>query len=179
MIDFNWATKRRILYLGSAIFVLVLLISILSFFVFNKEPTCFDGVKNQDELGVDCGGSCSKICTSQISDLKVLWAKSFKITDDFYNVAALVENPNLNSSADSISYIFKLKNAFGDVVAEREGKTSIPNSRIIAIFEPEFRLTDDVVSVDFEFISEPVWFRDSRALVDIDIKNKNLIREDT
>jgi hypothetical protein len=26
-------------------------------------PTCYDGIKNQDELGIDCGGPCPKRCT--------------------------------------------------------------------------------------------------------------------
>jgi len=30
----------------------------------NEEETCSDGIKNQDEEGIDCGGSCDKKCSS-------------------------------------------------------------------------------------------------------------------
>lgn len=29
-------------------------------------PTCTDGLKNQDETGVDCGGACSTFCSDEI-----------------------------------------------------------------------------------------------------------------
>lgn len=29
-------------------------------------PTCTDGIKNQDETGVDCGGACSTFCSDNI-----------------------------------------------------------------------------------------------------------------
>jgi len=178
MVDLDWSTKRRIVYLSIITAVLILLISVLSFFVFYKKPTCFDGSKNQNEAGIDCGGTCTKLCTNQVSDLKILWAKPFKINDDFYSVAALVENPNINSVSDSVEYIFKLKNSFGEVIAERRGKTSIPNSRILAIFESDFRLTEEVKSVDFEFLGNSVWYREDQEPVDIDIKKTDLTRID-
>ncbi|MDP3765564.1 MAG: hypothetical protein Q8R04_03560 [Nanoarchaeota archaeon] len=34
---------------------------------FAKKETCFDGIKNQNEEGIDCGGSC-KPCESQIAE---------------------------------------------------------------------------------------------------------------
>ncbi len=30
-------------------------------------PTCNDGIQNGDETGIDCGGSCSNVCLSQIN----------------------------------------------------------------------------------------------------------------
>ncbi|HLC72821.1 MAG TPA: hypothetical protein VJH37_04530 [Candidatus Nanoarchaeia archaeon] len=35
-------------------------------------PTCFDGIKNQEETGIDCGGTCPKLCSPeqpQVSDV--------------------------------------------------------------------------------------------------------------
>nr|WKN35218.1 hypothetical protein K4G66_22835 [Tunicatimonas sp. TK19036] len=34
--------------------------------VLNIPPTCSDGIKNQDETAVDCGGACSSYCGSTI-----------------------------------------------------------------------------------------------------------------
>jgi hypothetical protein len=36
------------------------------------EETCFDGIKNQDELQVDCGGSCSA-CSIEYPETGTYW----------------------------------------------------------------------------------------------------------
>ena len=39
------------------------------------EPTCYDGIQNGDEEGVDCGGSCPNECTDGSPDME--WNKTF------------------------------------------------------------------------------------------------------
>ena len=33
----------------------------------NSLETCKDGIKNQDEVGIDCGGSCPELCGNLLS----------------------------------------------------------------------------------------------------------------
>ncbi|PHJ24936.1 sushi domain (scr repeat) domain-containing protein [Cystoisospora suis] len=35
-----------------------------------KVPSCFDGIRNGDETGVDCGGSCTQVCPSCFNGIK-------------------------------------------------------------------------------------------------------------
>ena len=36
-------------------------------FSMNYLETCKDGIKNQDEVGIDCGGSCPELCGNLLS----------------------------------------------------------------------------------------------------------------
>jgi len=54
---FSWRSQRRI----GAILVVFTFFGIfgaVSYWRFKALPTCSDNIKNQDELAVDCGGSC-------------------------------------------------------------------------------------------------------------------------
>src|SRR5882724_10820804 len=94
---FSWSTKRRLLYSGTLILLVAVSVAFIFFKFFYSAPTCSDGVKNGDESGIDCGGSCRNICTSDTLSPVVYWSKAFNISGDNYSVAAFVENPNTDS----------------------------------------------------------------------------------
>ena len=54
----------------------------------NPVPTCFDKKQNGAEVGVDCGGGCNLFCSSQITPLRVVWAKAFPEAKGFYDMGA-------------------------------------------------------------------------------------------
>ena len=62
---------------------------------FHKTPTCFDGVKNQNEKGLDCGGVCTRICSGDISTPIVMWQRVFQVTPGVYSAVAYIQNPNV------------------------------------------------------------------------------------
>lgn len=64
-IDMDWAKRRRLIVWVIIAAVAIAILAILSFAIFYKTPTCFDHKQNQDETGIDCGGSCSTVCTPQ------------------------------------------------------------------------------------------------------------------
>ena len=173
----DWATKRKLIYLGIIFGVIFFLVLVPIFVFFYDDPTCLDGVKNQGESGTDCGGPCSKLCSFEVETPKVLWSRSFKLSQGFYNAVALVENSNINAGTNLISYVFRLKNSDGTVLAERSGSTFIPNARgVVTIFEPDFRVGEEVVSTDFEFIGEAEWQKDGIPSPDIIVRNHLLSR---
>jgi hypothetical protein len=110
----------------------------------------------------------------------VLWSHSFKISQGFYNATALVENSNINAGTNLISYVFRLKDSEGAVLAERFGSTFIPNVRgVVAIFEPDFRVEEEITSTDFEFIGQAEWQKNGIPSPDIIVRNHLLSREST
>jgi len=173
---YSWSSKRKLIYIGSIFAVLFLFIFIPYIFHSYKKPTCFDGKKNQGELGIDCGGGCTLRCDLQIIKPKVLWSKSFKIVDGIYSAVALIENPNTNIRTDNIAYVFRLKDRSGVVLSEIKGRTFIPNLRTLAIFESGFRTERESQSADFEFIGEALWEHDETVPADIAIRSKTLSR---
>lgn len=118
-----WRARRKFFYFS--IFALAALAIIAGFvWYFWPQPNCSDGKQNGTEEGVDCGGSCAP-CLGEVKDISTLWVRAFKVQENYYDVAALVENPNLNAGLPSVKYQFKLYDANNIVLAVREGQTFI------------------------------------------------------
>lgn len=129
-----WATRRRtiiLLIIGAFLFVFV----ILPYWLTHQEvPTCSDGKKNQNELGIDCGGACTLVCPGGAKDLSILWTRVFPVRPGIYDVVAYVENPNFNITAPTLPYTARLYDANGTVIAEKEGQTYAQPAERFAIF---------------------------------------------
>jgi Mg-chelatase subunit ChlD len=105
------------------------------------EPTCFDGIQNGEEAGVDCNGWCVRMCSFSVMPPKVQWVESFRIMDGQYNAVAYIENPNTLAATKELRYTLKLLEA-GSVIAERSGTTILPPNSTYPIFEGRI-LTDN------------------------------------
>lgn len=155
----RWSKRRQFEYLGAAI--AVLLAGVFLFLRSLQAPvSCFDGLKNQDELGVDCGGSCSAVCQSEVSDLEVLWSQVFRVSGGVYDAAALVENPNPAIGAERLSYRFRVFDEKNVLITERIGVAYVNPSERVLIFEPRLDTGERIprrAFIDFEEV--PVWKR--------------------
>lgn len=130
-----WAIRRRFIYLG-AIFLFFATIFFTVYFVFFRQPvSCNDNIKNQDELGVDCGGICKRVCSLEVSPLIKVWTRLFKTVDGKYDVATLIENPNFNLGIKELNYTFKLYDADNLFVTEKSGKVFVNSRDKFVIFE--------------------------------------------
>jgi hypothetical protein len=154
----DWSTRRKIFYGGiMAVFLLFVFILIFNTY-FNKKPTCFDGKQNGEETGVDCGGSCQKICTFQVDQVSVLWRRAFKVASGRYNAIAYLENKNINALVQRVNYRFRFADKDNVFIASREGTAYIPPTGKFAIFEPAVGVGgSDIVYTTFEFIQVPIW----------------------
>ena len=97
----SWSSRRKLSYATIVILVIVISIALLVFFFFYSAPTCFDGKRNGDELDIDCGGSCVRLCQSAFLPPRQEWggAKIEKLADGLYNVASYIVNPNVSGAA--------------------------------------------------------------------------------
>ena len=134
MITRPWAFWRRTQYAGGMFVFLALVSTGVYFSFFYQRATCFDGSQNGDERGIDCGGSCTRVCALDVITPRVLWARAFKVTDGQYNAVAYIENINIGVGSPEISYTFKLYDAKG-VITERSGTTVLPPDSVYPIFE--------------------------------------------
>ena len=150
------------LYGGGFVLVCAIIASLLFFHFFYRAPSCSDGVQNGDETGVDCGGSCTTLCSNQTLAPITYWAKAFSVLGDTYNLAAYVENPNSNSSNPQATYSFKVYDANNILLAERTGTTFIPKNKKFIIFEPGLTIQNKIPKrVDFEFTDFAPWQKDT------------------
>lgn len=154
----TWAFKRQLLYVG----ILVVFLGVLAFLLvspyINKAPSCADNVQNGDELGVDCGGSCSKVCTFQVDQISVLWARTFEVIPGRYNAVAYLENHNKDAAIYKIKYKFRFADKNNIYIGKRDGETFVPPGGKFAIFEPGIGVGNSIpVYTNFEFTETPVW----------------------
>jgi Mg-chelatase subunit ChlD len=129
-----WAFWRRLQY-GTVYGIIVIAFLIGGYYNYlYAPPNCFDGVRNGGEQGVDCGGSCTRICSFTVSTPVVVWAKSFLVTEGQYNAVAYIENRNAIAGTPQVRYTFRLLDSQG-VITERQGVTELPANSTFPIFE--------------------------------------------
>lgn len=148
-----WAVRRRIEY-GSA--YAVILTSFFSFIYLSYiylPPNCTDGRQNGSELGIDCGGECTRICSVSVSAPVVLWAKSFLVTESQYNLVAYIENRNLVAGSPEVRYTFRVFDQQG-LITERQGVTQLPANATFPVFAGRVN-TMGRIPLETELVLEP------------------------
>jgi hypothetical protein len=132
--------KRIILSLVFS-FVLVLIVIPLTL-LFYRAPTCSDGSLNGDEKGIDCGGSCQKLCTAESLPIVMKGdPRILKVASSTYEVVALLDNPNSAAEINHAVYYFKLYEQGSSVpVKTISGQTFVPRGGEFAIFEGPFTI---------------------------------------
>jgi uncharacterized protein YegL len=176
----SWSHRRQLLYL---LIPLVLALGAYAF-IYSKyiysPATCFDGVKNGTETGVDCGGTCALLCKGDVLTPVVLWAKSFNVSGSVWNSVAYIQNSNLTSSAKSVQYVFRLYDANNAVVVTRTGSIDIPANKTFAVFEGGISTGNVVIKhTDFSFSNDPTWQVDTTKSPNLSISNDPVVNAST
>ena len=154
----SWASKRKIVYLGITLIVIIAIIVAGFFLIFYKAPTCSDGIQNGNETGIDCGGSCTRLCLAPALPPIVLWSRVIKVTDGVYNTVAYIENQNQTIGVKRITYSFKIYDKDGILIDERRGETTLSVNQIFPIFEGGYKTNDRIPTrVLFSFVGPYTW----------------------
>ena len=175
----SWASRRQFKYFSVFILVIAIIVFILIYPYISKKPTCFDSKKNGVETGIDCGGTCSLVCDTEVSDPVILWSRAFPVVGSNYNLVAYIENRNKNSGVMSASYEFRAYDANNTLLGRRQGTTFIPPNQRFAILEPRFDAGEIALkSVTFEFLSALVWVKKPPTLQTLPIRVKDIVFDD-
>lgn len=154
----QWVAKRKMLYGTIGIVVLATAVGLPLYFFLHKTPTCSDRIKNQNEKGVDCGGVCNLLCPTDIVNPIVLWQRAFPVTPGIYNAVAYIQNPNVLTRVDKITYVFRLYDKNNLMIGERTGTTFIPANQTFAVFEAGIRTGERIpVRTSFAFTDTLSW----------------------
>ncbi len=154
----SWASRRQLKYILIIFGIFLLFIIWVIYPIIFKKATCFDGKLDGNEVGIDCGGSCSQICPSEVSSAVTVWSRAFPVTGNIYNLLAYVENPNKDAGVPSIKYEFKIYDSNNRLIGLRDGNTFIPPDKQFAVFEPRFNAgKSKIKSISFEFIPPFNW----------------------
>lgn len=112
-----------------------------------QKPTCFDGIQNQGEQGVDCGGFCVSCEKLTISAIKALSVNFIKLDDGKYDLAAKIINPNPNFGLADFKYSFKIYSEEG-LIKEQRGESFILPAEEKYLIEAGLIVGDEIKRVD-------------------------------
>jgi len=155
---FSWRFKRKFYYGFGALSVLVLLIGVPIFLALYETPTCFDGKQNGRETGIDCGGSCVRLCSAELIAPIVRWTRVLPVSPGVYSVLASVENPNVSTVGRGGVYTVKLFDERGAVLAERSSSITIPAIAEVPVFVGNLNTgVNQAVRATFVFDKQPEW----------------------
>lgn len=105
--------KRTLKQLLYGFFYLVILLAVVLgayLLFFQKSSSCFDNIKNQDEVGVDCGGACIDCDLKNVKDLIVQPANIFDNGNRTTTILATILNPNKTLGIEILPYTIKVFN---------------------------------------------------------------------
>ncbi len=135
-------TKRVLkqLIIISVFFLILLGIGFLIYLSYQPDPTCFDGIQNQEEEKIDCGGPCSSCELREIKEIEILKTEAILNKDNFYDLFAQIKNPNQNYGSGKISYQFRIYNSDGDLINKQSGQTYILPNQIKYLVYPKVNI---------------------------------------
>lgn len=165
----NWATERRLTIFFILGVMAVAVVAVLWITVFYQIPSCTDGKQNQDEAGVDCGDSCTYLCTEQERSPIVLFTKALPNINGRIDLIASVANMNTTAAARAVSYSATLYGADHMVIGESSGTVELPPGATVPVYIPNIVSVNQKVAQAFLTIatSSVRWYsmsRDSRVM---------------
>lgn len=125
------------------------MIGVPVFLLFYSAPTCSDGRLNGDETGVDCGGSCQRLCSVESLPLILKGdPRILTVATSTYEVVVLLENANADAEIRGAEYSIKLFGSSSLIPLKViVGRTYIPQGATFAIFEGPFALEEGVAPI--------------------------------
>lgn len=120
---------------GAALIALVLIAGIVIAIVY-ETPSCSDGKQNQDEVGIDCGGSCAYLCESQVQTVRTPLVRAISSPLGRTDVVAYVENRNQEAEAKNASYVVEVFGEGGALLGMRTGMIDLPARSVVPLFIP-------------------------------------------
>lgn len=132
----SWASRRRFIILSIIGAIILAFFAIVSFSLFHKAPSCSDGVQNQGEAGVDCGGPCPYLCTADEHAPTVLFTKAIPSGTGRTDIVASIENVNANVAARSVPYSVTLYGVGQVLIRQVSGVVDLPPAATVPVFIP-------------------------------------------
>lgn len=156
----SWAAQRRLVILVIIGLAAVAFLATVSLATFYKTPSCADGVQNQGESGIDCGGPCAYLCTAGAQAPTVLFTKALQNGSGQVDIIASVENKNAAAAARAVPYRIMLYGADRTLIREVTGTFDLPPGATIPVFVPNVPVGQQTAGSSFLTIDPSAvrWF---------------------
>ena len=126
--------------------------------MYAPKDSCSDGVRNQNEEDVDCGGVCKNVCVPVAKyDLGVASTGYVEsgLTNK-YDIYGEVKNPNEDFGSKDFQYSFTIKDAQGKEIAKKSGTSFILPGELKYIVENNIESSSVPAKIELS-VSDPVW----------------------
>ncbi|HEY4528636.1 MAG TPA: hypothetical protein VJJ48_02310 [Candidatus Paceibacterota bacterium] len=174
----RWQKNRKRLIFLIVVLALLILVGLPLYFFFYQAPTCSDDKRNSDETGIDCGGSCQRLCAPESLPLVLRGdPRVLQIATTSFEIVAIVENPN---AAEIKRAKYDIQIYAGAIPIESlEGELYIPASSKFAVFEGPFHITSGRVPTraTLEWQEESLlWEKSAKTSLKIRVKSTSFSR---
>jgi len=151
----EWARRRQWTVIAIIAAVVIAALCILAFAIFYRTPTCTDTKQDGDETGIDCGGSCSTVCSAQAQPASVRFARALAQSGR-QDLIASIDNPNKDAYAKDARVTITIYMQDGTTV-EKHALMTVPANSSTPLFIPGIASSAiQQVFVSFDQGS-PVW----------------------
>lgn len=166
----NKYTKKQFA-IGLVYFIIIAIIVAGIYYLVSgpSGPTCSDGIKNQNEEDIDCGGICKKC--ENIEAIKILDQEFIPTVANSYDLVARIKNPNIYLGGEVLNYEFSLYDSDNQLIGVRTGKTYILPQETKYIIET--RVGSDKIVSKTEFKIKNISWKKIDEIRDLEIKVKN------
>ena len=170
--------QKKFIYGLFYLIIFILIVFGLYRGLINPVTTCFDGLQNQDEEGIDCGGPCTACEILALRPLKVVGSPKILSLDSGQSVViAKIFNPNTGYSATTFNYKMDLFKTSGRRLDTIKGESFIYASETKYLLELNLdRYDQDISHAEIE-ISDPVW-KEAAVFSKPNLTVKNLLTEE-
>lgn len=168
----QWSLQHQLIYALSGILILAVIGGGGWFLFFYSPPSCFDGILNQGEEGIDCGGSCSLICKAPA--VSALWARSVRVAPGVYHAVAMVRNPESDAGTNALPYTFSLFDSENILIAERRGMAALQPGEVAPILEPNIITGERTPARTFITLETGRWQKMTRSENPIRVASQDL-----
>lgn len=132
----SWASRRQFIIVSLICGVIVALVAATAIAIFYDTPSCTDRRQNQDETGIDCGGSCARLCVAETRAPNVTFVRPLTTGQGRTDVIAYLENPNRTAAAKNARFTIELYDSGGIVIARKDGTVDLPPGAIVPVYVP-------------------------------------------
>ena len=132
----SWASRRQFIIISVICALAAALIAAVVIPIVYDTPSCTDRKQNQDETGIDCGGSCARVCAVDVLAPSVSFVRPLSPSQGRTDVIAYITNPNRESAATGVRFTVELYGTDGTVIAKKDGTTDLPPGSTVPVYMP-------------------------------------------
>ncbi|MFZ1987434.1 MAG: hypothetical protein WAV21_00150 [Minisyncoccia bacterium] len=172
----SWSSQRKAFILTSIGAVIFAVFAVTLISVLYKTPSCTDQKKNQDETGIDCGGSCSRLCTAEVAAPSIRFVRQLSPQNGRTDIIAYIDNTNAHAAVKNAAFKVTLYGADNIVVTSKTGTVNLPPASTVPLFIPNlFSGSQPVVRAFLTFDeSSFVWYRLNEELPTLAVSDARL-----